>query len=388
VDTTAIENALVKLKGGSFALDTTDNQGRYHFRELLAGLEYSITVSTKAAVEGNVICEDDLADLHRLLKELAGHNKLSEIPFPKLHRARAADVNLDSTIDMTDRNAIAAYLNKMTHPSLIQHTGEWAFFPTAMFFRDKPPSSDFSAAILGNVNTIWPPNTFTCPDTIAIDRSKKAPPVVELSPGETFKLPFDLDTHQMPRPAKVEVRFDETQVEALLPEDKTGSQAPPAFVKTAPGLVSLDFSETYFAEQQNGLRVLSFRVVGSVGDSSTMSVDIFSAEDQQHVRESASLKIVKKIPQSFFLSQNYPNPFNPTTTIAYGLPRHALVEIRIFNVTGQLVHTVVNQTQEAGYHKIHWNGKNAEGRSLPSGLYFMRMKSENFIQIRKLTLLK
>lgn len=94
------------------------------------------------------------------------------------------------------------------------------------------------------------------------------------------------------------------------------------------------------------------------------------------------------LPQVYDLSQNYPNPFNPLTEISYALPLASNVELRVYNVAGQRVKTLVNKKQEPGYYTITWDSTNDNGREVSSGTYFYRMKSGEFEGVRKMLLLK
>jgi hypothetical protein len=89
------------------------------------------------------------------------------------------------------------------------------------------------------------------------------------------------------------------------------------------------------------------------------------------------------IPSSVELHQNYPNPFNPTTTISYYIPQSQNVEIKLFDILGNEVATLVNDLRSAGLHVL----KLSKG-SLSSGVYFYRLKTENSIQAKKLVLLQ
>jgi hypothetical protein len=91
---------------------------------------------------------------------------------------------------------------------------------------------------------------------------------------------------------------------------------------------------------------------------------------------------------NFVLNQNYPNPFNPTTTITYSLPRKEQVILNIYNMRGEKLVTLVSRVQEAGAHAITWDGRDAKGHLLPSGVYFYRIKTETFNQMKKLALVK
>jgi photosystem II stability/assembly factor-like uncharacterized protein len=88
-------------------------------------------------------------------------------------------------------------------------------------------------------------------------------------------------------------------------------------------------------------------------------------------------------PVSFSLLQNYPNPFNPSTTIRYGLPQRSRVLLSVFNTFGQQVAVLVREEQEAGYHEVRFVGS-----GLSSGVYFYRLSAGDFVQTRKLLLLR
>lgn len=88
------------------------------------------------------------------------------------------------------------------------------------------------------------------------------------------------------------------------------------------------------------------------------------------------------------LAQNNPNPFNPETAIHYSVAQTGRVEIRIYNVNGALVRTLVDRVHAPGAYTARWNGTDAEGRSLPSGAYFYRLQAAGFNDSRKLILLR
>jgi Secretion system C-terminal sorting domain len=94
------------------------------------------------------------------------------------------------------------------------------------------------------------------------------------------------------------------------------------------------------------------------------------------------------LPTAFELHQNYPNPFNPTTTIAFEVPTKGQVELSIFNILGQRVTTLVNQTLSAGRHTVEWNSTDSEGKAVVSGVYFYRIKSGETMITKKMLLVK
>jgi hypothetical protein len=88
-------------------------------------------------------------------------------------------------------------------------------------------------------------------------------------------------------------------------------------------------------------------------------------------------------PVQFELEQNYPNPFNPSTTIRYGLPAKSQVTLTVFNTLGQQVATLVDETQDIGYHDVRFNGA-----SLASGVYFYRLRAGDFVSTKATLLVK
>ncbi len=93
-------------------------------------------------------------------------------------------------------------------------------------------------------------------------------------------------------------------------------------------------------------------------------------------------------PQSFELNQNYPNPFNPSTNIRFELPKAALVTLSVYNSLGQEVRRLVNGQKPAGYHNIVWNGRDQQGKSVPSGIYHYRIQAGDFVATKKMVLAK
>ncbi|MBN1481069.1 Ig-like domain-containing protein [candidate division KSB1 bacterium] len=95
-----------------------------------------------------------------------------------------------------------------------------------------------------------------------------------------------------------------------------------------------------------------------------------------------------KLPTRLALAQNYPNPFNPTTTIRFELPAPHKVQIAVFNTTGQLVRMLVDGEYVAGVHQVTWDAKDERGLKVPSGIYYYRMQTDGFHEMKKLLLLK
>jgi hypothetical protein len=94
------------------------------------------------------------------------------------------------------------------------------------------------------------------------------------------------------------------------------------------------------------------------------------------------------LPKTFTLFQNQPNPFNPETRIAYYLPRDCHVRVIIYNILGQAVKTLFEGHQGAGLQTLIWNGRDDAGVELSSGVYLYRLQADDFIETRKMMLIK
>jgi len=116
--------------------------------------------------------------------------------------------------------------------------------------------------------------------------------------------------------------------------------------------------------------------------------------DSNFVTKVEDVYSLSTLPVRYYLHQNYPNPFNPNTIIKFDLPARSQVEVSIYDVNGKLVKKLINDQKEAGYHSVEWNGTDAYGRKVSSGIYFYRISAKNlrngseFIQTKKMVLLK
>ncbi len=94
------------------------------------------------------------------------------------------------------------------------------------------------------------------------------------------------------------------------------------------------------------------------------------------------------MPTEFGLNQNYPNPFNPTTSISFSMPKDGHVLLQVYDVTGALVKTLVDQTMRAGNMQAAWDGTNLSGNKVASGVYLYRMAAGDFVAAKKMVLMK
>jgi len=89
------------------------------------------------------------------------------------------------------------------------------------------------------------------------------------------------------------------------------------------------------------------------------------------------------IPKEYRLYQNYPNPFNPSTTISFSIPENGIVKLIVYDILGKEIRTLINDYKQSGNYNITFNGSN-----LPSGVYFYRLETGNYFEIKKMVLIK
>ncbi len=106
-------------------------------------------------------------------------------------------------------------------------------------------------------------------------------------------------------------------------------------------------------------------------------------EDQEELDGATVEEIDEGDPESFFLSQNYPNPFNPSTTISYSIPTEGYVTLKVYDVLGHEVASLVDEQKQIGTFDVHF-----DANALSSGVYYYQLKAGEFTTTKKLVLMK
>jgi hypothetical protein len=174
------------------------------------------------------------------------------------------------------------------------------------------------------------------------------------------------------------------------------------------GIITNDSSEVYWLEGNiNTDPLFSYPENGDYTlqegspciDAGTADLDGDGIDDIEYVGaapdmgafEYGALVIVdepKVLPESFTLHQNYPNPFNPTTILRYNLPEQTKVTLTVYDMLGRQVTQLVNATQEAGYRSVQWNATDFFGKPVSAGVYLYQIRAGEFVQTKKMVLLK
>ncbi len=155
----------------------------------------------------------------------------------------------------------------------------------------------------------------------------------------------------------------------------------PAWVQREINLT--DFIKPEFPKVWVRFRFVSDETNNSIGVLID-DVSVYPAEITKIITEQMN----HGIPEGWILAQNFPNPFNPRTTIRYRLPDGSEVSIRIYDLLGNLIISLTDHYQAAGDHQVQWDGKDARGMSVSSGLYLYSLRAGNLTLTRKMMLMK
>lgn len=119
------------------------------------------------------------------------------------------------------------------------------------------------------------------------------------------------------------------------------------------------------------------------------TIDFSGNESPPSMPDPATAVDMPEVPTNFFVYQNMPNPFNPVTVIRYDVPADGgIVTLRIYDVGGRLIRTLVDGFESAGTKSVTWRGRNDRGTRVATGVYFYRMTAPGFEQTRKMVLIQ
>ncbi|MGB2990078.1 MAG: FG-GAP-like repeat-containing protein [Candidatus Zixiibacteriota bacterium] len=226
------------------------------------------------------------------------------------------------------------------------------------------------------------------------------PGLAKVAPGnfdEVVEISVTAEFDRMVAGVELEVEFDLNQMTMLDPVLTSLTDGLQLFAGVKDGtqrIGMVDLSGKNFLAPGEGT-LITLRARGSDLSSIEIKkatlVDLDARPLAIELSEELELETAKgseSRPQRFSLSQNYPNPFNPRTSIRFALPQDAHVSLTVYNVLGQKVVTLVDEEQPAGYETVWWDGKDATGDEVSSGIYFYRLEADEFLEVKKMLLVK
>jgi len=377
-----VAGSVVSSSGPARSQGKSDAAGNYVVKKLTPGA-YTVTPSKTGDIRVAIQGSDALLILRSasLMDTLDAEQTLS------------ADVTRDGRVSVSDALAILRFLAAQT--TGIGQTGAWIFDPeTTTLVLQNNASRDFNARLLGDVDGNWAPgSSLTTSLPVASvqfgkpreDGDKIYLPLLAGSEGKVFTMISDLE---LPPQFGSAAQFVPNNAEVISVTNYDAAQKWHLTLAHAAGIAPQEkIGELVLPRAAANLQNLRFKN-SIVNDRPAQTTGVDSREE------------TNTFPTSFALQQNYPNPFssaarspalsggNSGTVISFQLPVAGEVKLAIYSTNGQLVRSLVQGKYAPGTHRVQWDGRNDLGASVPTGVYFYRIRAGNFAASRKLTMVK
>ena len=383
-----IPNVNLVLSKGAQHVVQTGSDGFYSFQNLPENRDYSIYINKLADSD---IGPYDITTYDAALAAQAavGMRELSS------YQGIAADVNLDGLIYTFDAALIAHYAVEM--PKLPEsHVGEWVFDPDSLYFENLDrdyTGQNFTGILLGNVHGGW-----TQPGSNVTQKHVFKPygklKNLAVACFDTVEIPLYLPDEPNVIALDVEMNYDSQVLNFIGIKQYESAHEAKLFYSVKSGRLRIGVFNT--EPLKPGIMVgIKFFVNEKAARESMITLDRFQLNDdiiyqgQFHVE----VRINSEIPQNYKLYQNFPNPFQINagtmgTQIFYDLPKESRALIKIYNCLGQEIRQLTDQLTTAGRHVVYWDGRDHSGNDLAPGVYFYRLEAEDYVEYKKMILLR
>ncbi len=335
-------------------------------------------------------------------------------PFTSGYQLIAGDVTCDCAVSVSDIIKIRRYLAQLD----ILPCGNWGFVDSSYhvtttdwcpvpgeintMLASNQTDSSFVGVRKGDVNNTWSPSAAATAGRQGDAHATAGEMTLTMNDGgakgETVTLPVTLGRGTPVAGVELHLQFDpqylafaglksEVMNDVTMSHDESSvhlvweNLGQPIDLATERVLADFEFTLLNEPDEFTEVEITSAELVDESGTPFVLS--------RKNGRVLASSGVVDEtLPGDFWLGQNYPNPFNPETDITFYLPRQVNVTLAIYNMLGQQVTILAGGQLAAGLHTVHWDGCDASGRPVSSGIYLYRLNSSEFTESRKMLLLK
>jgi hypothetical protein len=377
-----IQNVTVGISGDVTNTIVTDTDGNYNFT-VEAGKDFVIIPDKQ---KGEHVAANDITvyDAVLVARYIYKYQELS--PDQQI----SADANQDNMLNLYDAVLIARYAVGLTH---LQSScvAEWLFSPGERSYQninESKSSQNFTGFIVGNVNGDWNP----------VESQKKYLSVSQQYLGLThiqkdkknIKIPLTVDSEQEVLSVDIEIIYNTDDLNFVSHEKTEYSQNFKLIENDEPGRLRMGMYSVKPAEKQGNLVNIIFKIKNTDVKATNIELKKFLVNNMVNKQTNLEIEFNQESLEikEFKLFQNYPNPFNSETKIDYQLAKSGEIQLGIYNSLGQQICLLVSGKHNSGIYTINWNGKDAKGDDVPSGVYFYKLKTNNYLEVRKLLYLR
>ncbi|HEX9971051.1 MAG TPA: cohesin domain-containing protein, partial [bacterium] len=370
---------------------TTGNSGDFQFLDIIYG-NYTLR-PTKVGASAHAVGPYDAS-----LILMSAVQLVQLTPYQMI----AADVTGNGTVSAMDASYVLRYyvgliskfpVNKdwkFVPLSFPINNNNWATAPDSIRYQplnaDKT-DQDFAGIVYGDASGNW-----TALSTPLLARSNVQPKLMlgslQQEKDGTCVLPISVTDASDIISFGLSCQYDQNQFQFIAAEVTCAHSKSPLFAyQDNEGIVKLGVAATKAMDQNGSFVKLIFKPNEGMqnSESASFSIGEFSINGQNYTTQFQSIEtsLSADAPDHYELCQNYPNPFNATTTIKYSLAENTHVKVSVYNHLGQVVAVLVDGAQSKGTHSVKWNTSNQ-----PSGIYFYKLKTDEFIASKKMFLQK
>ena len=301
----------------------------------------------------------------------------------------AADVDKNGEIYTFDSALIARYAVGLD-PLPSSHVGEWVFLPDSREIQNISANhlvENFTGIILGNVHGGWAPSgSLNKADELFSDNN-----IIQfVQKDKEITVLFHIDTDDEVISSDIEIEYEPEYFEYLNYELTPLTEDFYVFHNDERGRLRVGLYSTIPLNRNGEFLKLVFLAKEENQIDQYIQINQYLLNNKIVSRDVSGVPIItgNSPIRNYQLDQNYPNPFNSSTLIGFHIPERGHVSLKIFNLFGQEVKTLINGFIFEGVHQVNWEGRNSRGEKVTGGVYFYKLECTNFAYVRKMIILQ
>ena len=378
----SISSATIEIIGDNFISETTtDINGYFEFPYLWYDKSYKLAASKTEKTDiglFDIVTYDAAITAQKAigLKELSAYQEI------------AADVNKDSQITMFDAALIAQYAVGLTNVQQ-SYVGEWEFEPAIIdlgVINSDKLNNIFNGILIGNVHGEWaPPGTLNKFSPVHIEYKHNGQ--IQLEKNKVI-VPLFVEPNNNILSSDIEIAYNADELNFFQINKTKLSDNFNLVCFNEQGKLRIGMYSVNPLIQGGNLINIAFQIKSPGQANTTLDLKKFLINKKTNMYGKININSQNLQAYKYELHQNYPNPFNASTTIQFSMLKSGNCSLKIYNLSGKEVRTLMDGYVEPGIHKITWDGGDNKGNNVAAGFYSYKLLSGNFSANKKLIFLK